>query len=106
MAGCVSGQDWLRRHTGDAPPELRDRVRQWAGDLEDGPAGLAADLAGAGRRALSHVVTSGASGRQVALDLLAADALVTLALLAQAELDPAGLGRFADGLLGTGAGVP
>jgi hypothetical protein len=81
-------------------------VREWAGDLAVGPAGLATALAEAGSRALSRVVTSAAPGRQVALDLLAADALVTLALLAQAEHDPAGLAPFADGLLGAGAGVP
>jgi len=38
--------------------------------------------------------------RSVALDLLAADALVTLALKAQAAHDPASLDRFAGELLG------
>jgi hypothetical protein len=37
--------------------------------------------------------------RSVALDLLAADALVTLALLAQAQQAPERLGAFAAGLL-------
>ena len=37
--------------------------------------------------------------RAAALDLLAADALVTLALLAQAETAPEGLGRFAEHLV-------
>ena len=37
--------------------------------------------------------------RSVALDLLAADALITLALLAQAEQAPAALGAFATSLL-------
>jgi hypothetical protein len=37
--------------------------------------------------------------RSVALDLLAADALITLALLAQAEADPGDLGPFAEQLL-------
>jgi len=38
-------------------------------------------------------------GRGAALDLLAADALVTLALLAQAEADPSQLRDFATSLL-------
>jgi hypothetical protein len=37
--------------------------------------------------------------RSIALDLLAADGLITLALLAQAELDPEHLEAFAAGLL-------
>ncbi len=56
------------------------------------------DLASAGRAALARVL--GRSGdRSVALDLLAADALVTLALLAQAEASPARLGEFAAAVL-------
>jgi len=38
-------------------------------------------------------------GRGAALDLLAADALITLALLAQAESDPARLHEFATRIL-------
>jgi hypothetical protein len=37
--------------------------------------------------------------RSIALDLLAADALITLALLAQAQDAPAELGAFATSLL-------
>jgi hypothetical protein len=55
-------------------------------------------LADSGRRALHRVLT-GAGDRSVALDLLAADALVTLALLAQAQTSPERLGVFAAGLL-------
>jgi hypothetical protein len=51
-------------------------------------------LAGAGRRALDRVLAR-AGDRSVALDLLAADALVTLALLAQAQTSPERLGDFA-----------
>ena len=51
-------------------------------------------LAQAGRGALDQVLVH-AGDRSVALDLLAADALVTLALLAQAERNPAGLASFA-----------
>jgi len=55
-------------------------------------------LAGSGRRALDRVLACGGD-RSVALDLLAADALVTLALLAQAQTSPERLGGFAAGLL-------
>jgi hypothetical protein len=51
-------------------------------------------LAAAGRRALDQVLGR-AGDRSVALDLLAADALVTLALLAQAQASPERLGEFA-----------
>jgi hypothetical protein len=55
-------------------------------------------LAESGRRALDRVL--GRTGdRSVALDLLAADALVTLALLAQAQQAPERLGVFAAALL-------
>ncbi len=55
-------------------------------------------LAAAGRVALEEVL--GHPGdRTIALDLLAADALVTLALLAQAQRNPAGLARFAAEML-------
>ena len=57
----------------------------------------AADLAAAAGAALAATLAH-SGGRDVALDLLAADALVTLALKAQAERHPAGLGRFASGL--------
>ncbi len=55
-------------------------------------------LADAGRAALAAATRDGA-GRAAALDLLAADALITLALLATAERDPAALGRAAAQLL-------
>ena len=61
-------------------------------------AGVADTLADAGAAALQRVL-SRPGDRSVALDLLAADALVTLALLAQAEHAPGDLERFADGIL-------
>jgi hypothetical protein len=42
----------------------------------------------------------------VALDLLAADALITLALLAEAERRPEHLGEFAAGLVRAGSSPP
>jgi hypothetical protein len=55
-------------------------------------------LAASGRRALDRVLEH-EGDRSVALDLLAADALVTLALLAQAQRAPDRLGAFASALL-------
>jgi hypothetical protein len=55
-------------------------------------------LAKSGRRALDRVLAR-AGDRSVALDLLAADALVTLALLAQAQTSPERLGDFAASVL-------
>jgi hypothetical protein len=55
-------------------------------------------LARSGRRALDRVLAR-AGDRSVALDLLAADALVTLALLAQAQSSPERLGDFAAAVL-------
>ena len=55
-------------------------------------------LARSGRRALDRVLAR-AGDRSVALDLLAADALVTLALLAQAQSFPERLDDFAAAVL-------
>jgi hypothetical protein len=93
----VSDADvWLARHTAEAPPVLRERVMHYA--KGSAPGALPRHLADAGVRALAAV--EGHPGdRSAALDLLAADALVTLALLAQAQQDPAGLRRFAGDML-------
>jgi hypothetical protein len=92
--------DWLDRHTAAAPPALRARVRQHALALlpAAGAVPLPAALALAGREALERVATH-PGDRSVALDLLAADALITLALLAQAQEAPGELGAFAASVL-------
>jgi hypothetical protein len=59
-------------------------------------------LASSSRRALDRVLGR-AGDRSVALDLLAADALVTLALLAQAQQAPERLDGFAAALLRDGS---
>ena len=92
--------DWLERHTSQAPAALRERVRVYA---LPGDGALPETLASAGQRALSDVLAH-AGDRRVALDLLAADGLITLALLAQAEQAPQHLRAFAASLLDTGAG--
>jgi hypothetical protein len=88
---------WLDWHTASAPEALRVRVRDYAsacGDRTDVAAALAAAAADALANVLAHP-----GDRSVALDLLAADALVTLALLAQAQRAPDHLGAFAERLL-------
>ena len=88
---------WLERHIASAPDALAARVREYAASVPDeGDAAIA--LAAAGDKALAEVVAH-PGGRSVALDLLAADALITLALLAAAEKAPERLGEFAHGLL-------
>ena len=88
---------WLELHTAGAPPALRARV--WEHAVASPPAApVPAALAHSGREALERVVTH-PGDRSVALDLLAADALITLALLAQAQLAPDELGAFAASIL-------
>ncbi len=84
---------WLASHTAGAPDALSARVLAWAA-LTDPGQPMPERLSGAGQAALDAVLHSGRD-RSVALDLLAADALVTLALLAQAENDPGKLRAFA-----------
>ena len=84
--------DWLDQHTSQAPTALRARVTQYA--LQAGGSSLPEVLANAGHTALSQVL-SHSGDRTAALDLLAADALITLALLAQAESRPDRLEEFA-----------
>ena len=91
--------NWLERRTTDAPPALRERLTAYA-DLAGGDSPEA--LASAAQLALAEVLTR-AGDRRVALDLLAADGLITLALLGQAERSPHHLRAFAASLLGTGA---
>lgn len=80
--------DWVTSRIDGAPQALRSRVEEW---ISLGSESSVPDrLAAAGTIALSASDKPGA-GRESALDLLAADALITLALLHHAEHDPAGL---------------
>jgi hypothetical protein len=88
--------DWLDRHTSQAPAPLRARVRQFAFEASGAP--LPQALASAGQAALVRVLAH-PGDRSAALDLLAADALITLALLAQAQTRPEGLEEFATSVL-------
>ena len=89
--------DWVERHTSDAPAALRTRVQQHVAAAKPGR-GVPDALARAAQQALGQVLTH-PGDRSVALDLLAADALITLALLAQAQHAPEGLGGFAASIL-------
>ncbi len=90
--------DWLDRHTSQAPAALRGRVREYA--LAASGLTRATALAAAGQSALARVL-SHPGDRSAALDLLAADALITLALQAQAEDAPERLEEFATSVLRT-----
>jgi hypothetical protein len=96
--------DWLDQHTSQAPAALRARVRKHVGRA-DASAPLSVALAAAGQHALDRVLDH-PGDRSVALDLLAADALVTLALLAQAQAAPERLGEFATMVLNAGSPQP
>lgn len=89
--------EWLDRHAARAPAVLGDRARAY---VARAPVNLphAERLAAAATAALDEVARQ-EEGREAALDLLAADALITLALLAQAEADPARLHAFATRIL-------
>lgn len=83
---------WFEARTADAPVPLRARMRElvshdWSAE----------GLAAAAERGLGRAVAEPAD-RSVALDLLAADGLVTLALLHRAEHHPDQLCAFAERL--------
>ena len=84
---------WLARRLEDAPPSLRETMLA-ALPEEDG--GSVADSLAAGALSLyERLLRAGTGGREDALPLLAADALMTHALEAQAEADPDGMAEFA-----------
>ena len=78
---------WFRARTAGAPEVLRERAATFHATAPDHGA---LRLARAGAAALEAAIAAGTS-RAAALDLLAADGLITLALLAEAERHPAGL---------------
>ena len=89
---------WLASKTMRAPPALRERVTQLARRHSSAGRPLADQLAAAAEEALEQVVAH-PGDRSVALELLSADALITLALLSRAEENPEGLAEFADQLV-------
>lgn len=89
-------EDWLDRHTSQAPTALQKRVREYA--MAASGETLSGALATAGHSALEWVL-SHPGDRSAALDLLTADALITLALLAESEVAPGRLEEFATRVL-------
>ena len=87
---------WVEVRTARAPAVLRQRVLDHVHALP-AAGNPPADLARAAHRSLAGVLAA-PGDRTVALDLLAADGLITLALLRQAEDDPASLVDFARSL--------
>ena len=95
--GLSAGARWLAQHSAGAPAPLRERAEHYLERRNESV--LCQRLAGAAADALTAVLAH-RGDRSVALDLLAADALVTLALKASALEDPARLARFAAELRG------
>jgi hypothetical protein len=83
---------WFATRTTGAPDALRQRAEYFY--AQAGAGDLGRRLAAAGGAALAEATRDDA-GRAAALDLLAADALITLALLLAAEREPAALGAVA-----------
>ncbi len=79
---------WLESRSPAPPPALRARLRAV---VTDSPELLPQHLAATGARLVQRVAECDGGGRELALDLLAADALVTYAFEAQAEADVEGL---------------
>jgi len=88
-----AAEDWLRARVPNAPAHLLKTMIGALPGSEDAP--VPDVLAAAAVRLYSGVV-EGTGGREDALPLLAADALLTHAFQAQAELDASGLADFAD----------
>ncbi len=83
---------WLEARRPAPPPAL---ARHLAACVGEGPEPLAGHLASIGSELLRRVAANPGAGRELALDLLAADAFVTYAFEAQADADPAGLAALA-----------
>jgi hypothetical protein len=86
---------WLDTRRPAPPPALRARIdRAVTATTPHSP--LPAYLATLGRQLLAGVASRPTGGRELALDLLAADAFVTYAFEAQAEADVGGLAGLAE----------
>lgn len=105
MAGHgVSGAvRWFREESTGAPAALRARAEEYLERQPDHADG-ATTIVAAAREALAATLAH-PGDRAVALDLLAADALVTLALKACAVGNPRGLGAFASHVAALGARI-
>jgi hypothetical protein len=98
--GVTAPTAWFEEHSRGAPAPLCERAAHYLAGRSE--ADLAERLAGAAGTALDQVLTQ-RGDRAAALDLLAADALVTLALKARALEQPDTLAAFADSILARGS---
>lgn len=89
-------RQWLDARTPAPPAALRARLDEVLGDKLDDDAAAVADLCiAAAERLLRDVLARSSTGRDIALDLLTADALATYAFEAAADV-PATIWRLAD----------
>jgi hypothetical protein len=95
----VTAAEWVRGRLGDAPPALLDAMLAALPADADLPV---PDALAAGALAL-YARLPETGGRADALPLLAADALFTHALEAQAETDPDGVAALAERMGAAGA---
>jgi hypothetical protein len=92
---------WLDGRRPAPPATLRARLERIVGGTAP-RSPLPAYLAEVGRALLDGVASRPDGGRELALDLLAADAFVTYAFEAQAEADVNGVARLAEAIGGGG----
>jgi hypothetical protein len=92
--------EWVGTRRPAPPAALRAHLEAAAAD---GAEPLPQHLARLGGELLARVARHPAGGRELALDLLAADAFVTYAFEAQAEADVDGLARLAEDVAGAEA---
>src|SRR5438309_10875289 len=90
---------WLDTRRPAPPPGLRAHLDAAVTDSDEW---LPTHLAELGQAVLARVTGRPEGGRELALDLLAADAFVTYAFEAQAEADVRGLAALADRVAATG----
>ncbi len=95
----MTAAEWVRGRLGDAPPALLDAML--AALPADGGMPVPDALAAGALALYARLPATG--GREDALPLLAADALFTHALEAQAELDPDGVAALAERVGAAGA---
>lgn len=93
MSANGDALSWIDDHLGDAPPSLVERMRELV-RVSDGRTSAHA-LANAAAAGLRNAIEIG-DKREAALDLLAADALLTHACELVASLDPDGLPGFVE----------
>jgi hypothetical protein len=87
---------WLDTRRPAPPAALRAQIER---AVTDAKLPLPAHLADVGRRLLTKVASRPEGGRELALDLLAADAFITYAFEAQAEADVGAVARLAEGVM-------